>query len=100
MYDLKIYGKPAAELDALVNTVIIFSIWMKFGQQKCATLVVRRGKNIENEGINMLDEQLLQDLGEESHKYLGILETDEREDQDGILQTNKKSFTLETEWRK
>ena len=78
MDDLKLYGKSKEELEALVNTVRIFTsdIQMKFGLQKCATLVMRRGKKIEDEGISMPDGQLLQDLGEESYKYLGILEAD------------------------
>ena len=45
---------------------------MKFGLQKCATLVMRRGEKIEDEGIRMPDGQLIKDLGEESYKYLGI----------------------------
>ena len=78
MDDLKLYGKSKTELEALVNTVRIFTsdIQMKFGLQKCATLVMKRGKKIEDEGISMPDGQLLQDLGEESYKYLGILEAD------------------------
>ena len=78
MDDLKLYGKSKAELEALVNTVRIFTsdIQMKFGLQKCATLVMKRGKKIEDEGISMPDGQLLQDLGEESYKYLGVLEAD------------------------
>lgn len=62
----------------MVNTVRIFTsdIEMKFGLQKCATLVMKRGKKIEDEGISMPDGQVLQDLGDESYKYLGILEAD------------------------
>ena len=45
---------------------------MKFGLQKCATLVMRRGEKIEDEGIRMPDGQLIKDLGKESYKYLGI----------------------------
>ena len=61
-----------------MNTVRIFTgdIQIKFGLQKCATLVMRRGKKIEDDGISMLDEQVIEDLGEESYKYLEILEAD------------------------
>lgn len=78
MDDLKLYGKSKSELEALVNTVRIFTsdIQMKFGLQKCATVVLRRGKKIEDEGISMPDGQLIEDLGAESYKYLGILEAD------------------------
>ena len=46
MDDLKIYAKNQMELESLVNTVRIFSddIEMEFGLQKCAILVMKRGK--------------------------------------------------------
>ena len=78
MDDLKLYGKSKAELEALVNTVRIFTddIKMKFGLQKCATLVMKRGKKEEDAGIEMPDGQLMKDLGDGDYKYLGILEAD------------------------
>lgn len=78
MDDLKLYGKSKPELEALVNTARIFTrdVEMKFGLQKCATLVMKRGKKIEDTGITMPDEQVIKDLDEEPYKYLGVLETD------------------------
>jgi hypothetical protein len=78
MDDLKLYGKPKRELEALVSTVRVFTsdIKMRFGLQKCATLVMKRGKKVEDEGIKMPDGQMMEDLGEGSYKYLGILESD------------------------
>ena len=78
MDDLKLYGKSKAELEALVNTVRIFTddIKMRFGLEKCATLVMKRGKKIEDNGINLPDGKVMRDLGDESYKYLGVLEAD------------------------
>jgi hypothetical protein len=78
MDDLKLYGKSKTELEALVNTVRLFSedIRMKFGLQKCATLVMKRGKKVEDAGIRMPDGQMMKDLEEQSYKYLGVLEAD------------------------
>ena len=78
MDDLKLYGKSKNELESLVNTVRIFSedIKMKFGLQKCASVLMKRGKKVEDAGIQMPDGQLIQDLGNESYKYLGVLEAD------------------------
>ena len=46
MDDLKLYGKSEKEIDALVNTVRIFSgdINMNFGLNKCAKVTKIRGK--------------------------------------------------------
>ena len=55
MDDLKLYGKSTAELESLLNTVIIFSkdISMEFGFDKCATLAVTKGKVKETEGLHL-----------------------------------------------
>jgi hypothetical protein len=78
MDDLKLYGKSKADLEGMVNTVRIFSddIRMKFGLQKCATMLMKRGKKIEDDGIRMPDGQMMEDLGSEAYKYLGVLEAD------------------------
>jgi hypothetical protein len=46
MDDLKLYGQKEREIDSLINTVRIFKddIGMKFVLEKCARLVVERGK--------------------------------------------------------
>ena len=46
MDDLKLYAKNDKEIDALVNTVRIFSkdINMEFGLEKCAKVTITRGK--------------------------------------------------------
>ena len=53
MNDLKLYSKSEKALDSLIQTIRIFSedIGMKFGIDKCAMLVVKRGKTVKSDGI-------------------------------------------------
>ena len=53
MNDLKLYSKSEKALDSLIQTVRIFSedIGMQFGIDKCAMLVVKRGKTVKSDGI-------------------------------------------------
>ena len=53
MNDLKLYSKSEKTLDFLIQTVRIFSedIGMQFGIDKCAMLVVKRGKTVKSDGI-------------------------------------------------
>lgn len=62
----------------MVNTIRILTsdIQIKFKLLKWAMMVTTRSKKIANEGISMPDTQLIQELGEESYKYLGILEAE------------------------
>ena len=55
MDDLKLYGKSEKQVDTLLNTVRIFSqdIGLQFGINKCAVLVLKRGKVVRCEGIEM-----------------------------------------------
>lgn len=78
MDDLKIYGKTKDDLEALMNTVRIYTedIRMRFGISKCATIVMKRGKKVEDQGIEMPGGTVIEDLGEGAYKYLGVLEAD------------------------
>ena len=79
MDDLKLYGKSEKQVDTLLNTVRVFSqdIGMQFGINKCAVLVLKRGKVVRCEGIEMPNNQVIKSLGEgEGYKYLGMLEAD------------------------
>ena len=48
MDDLKLYAKSQRELDSLIQTVKIFydDVGMVFGLDKCAVLVLKRGKMV------------------------------------------------------
>ena len=53
MDDLKLYEKSERELDSVIQTLRIFSfsydVGMVFGLDKCAVLVLKRGKMIQTE---------------------------------------------------
>ena len=77
MDDLKLYEKSKTELAAFVNTVRIFTSDIQMGCRSVPHWLCK-----EDEVISMPDGQLLQDLGEESYKYLGIPEADMMKMQD------------------
>ena len=77
--DLKLYSRSEKGLDSLVQTVRVFSedIGMEFGIEKCAMLVMEKGKIVKSVGIELPDVKVIKSLQEgESYKYLGILEAD------------------------
>ena len=62
-------------MDSLVQTVRVFSedIGMKFGIEKCAMLVIEKGKIVKSVGIELPDGEVIKSLQEgESYKYLRI----------------------------
>ena len=65
---------------------------MDFGVTKCANLVVKRGKPIE-EGIKLPDGREIKNLGKgDSYKYLGVLESDEFKRGDMKKELTKEYF--------
>ena len=79
MDDLKLYSRSEKGLDSLVQTVPVFSedIGMEFGIEKCAMLVMEKGKIVKSVGVELPDGKVIKSLQEgESYKYLGILEAD------------------------
>ena len=79
MADLKLYSQRDKGLDSLVQTVRVFSEdkGMEFGIEKCAMLVMEKGKIVNSVGIELPDGKVIKSLQEgESYKYLGILEAD------------------------
>ena len=80
MDGLKLYSRSEKGLDALVQTARVFSedIGMDFGIEKCATLLMEKGKIVKSVGIEFPDGRVIKTLQEgESYKYLGILEADQ-----------------------
>ena len=66
-------------MDSLVETFGVFSedIGMQFCIEKCAMLVMEKGKIVKAVGIELPDAKVVKSLQEgESYKYLGILEAD------------------------
>ena len=66
MDDLKLYSRSEKGLDSLVQTVRVFSedIGMKFGIEKCATLVMEKGKIVKSVGIGLPDGKVIKSLQE------------------------------------
>ena len=79
MDDLKMYSQSEKGLDSLVQTVHVFSedIGMEFGIEKCAMLVMEKGKIVKSVGIELPGGKVIKSLQEgENYKYLGIFEVD------------------------
>ena len=73
MDDLKLYAKNEKGLESLVQTARIFNddLGMKFGIDKCATLVLKWGKITKFDGISLPDRRVMKSLIEEAgYKYL------------------------------
>ena len=80
-------------MDSLVQTVRVFSedIGMKFGIEKCAMLVMEKGKIVKSVGIELPDGQVVKSFQEGgSYKYLGILDADKFLEQKIKLNVSKE----------
>lgn len=79
MDDLKLFAKSEKGIESLIHTVRVFSsdIGMHFGIDKCATLVLHRGKTKQSNGISLPTGKDIESLDENAgYRYLGILESD------------------------
>ena len=77
--DIKLFAKNEKELETLIHTVRIYrqDIGMEFGIEKCALLVMKRGKRHITDGIEQPNQEKIRTLAEnETYKYLRILEAD------------------------
>ena len=93
MDDLKLYSRSEKGLDSLVQRVPVFSedIGMEFGIEKCAMLVMEKGKTVKSVGIELPNGNVIKSLQEdESYKYLGILEADTFSEQKMKLNVSKE----------
>ena len=56
----------------------IFSddVGMAFGLDKCVVLVLKRGKVVRTEGIELPDEKRMREVNLDGYKYLGKLQLD------------------------
>ena len=83
-----------------------FDIGMEFDIEKCAMLVIEKGKIVKSVGIELPDGKVIKSLQEgESYKYLGILEADRFLGEEMKLKVSreyfrrlKKSFEVKIEW--
>ena len=92
---LKLYSRSEKGLDSLEQIVRVFSedIGMEFGIEKCAMLVMEKGKIVKSVGIELPDGKVIKSLQEgESFKYLGILEADKFLEEKMKLHVSKEYF--------
>ena len=95
MDDLKLYSCNKKELDSLVQTIRIFSkdIEMEFSIEKCAMLVIEKGKIVKSVGIELPDGKVIKSLQEDgSYKYLGILGAEIFLGEEMKLKVSKEDF--------
>ena len=61
---LKIFAKSKRELNGLISKVKILSndIGMKFGIKKIGVLVLKRGKVVSSEGVEMPDDERIKEV--------------------------------------
>ena len=80
MDDLKVYGKNQNQVDTLVKTiwVVTTDMRMEFGINKCAMLIMKRGKLKHSKGITLPDNLQIRGMKEDDdgYKYLGVLEVE------------------------
>ena len=76
--DLKLYHKSEEQTNTLVRTVCLFStnISMEFGIKKCGILIMKRGKIVKTEMINLPDGEVMRQVGQEGYTYFSIIELD------------------------
>ena len=80
MGDLKLYSKSEKALHSVIETVKIFSqdIRIQFAIDKCAMLVMKKGKIVKSDDIQFPNDKVIKSLEEgESYQYLGVLEVNE-----------------------
>ena len=76
---LKLYSRNEKELDSLVQTKrgFIEDIEIDFGIEKCAMVVIDKGKIVKSVGIELPDGKAIKSIQEgESYKHLETLEAD------------------------
>ena len=66
MDDLKFYSTSKRALDSLIQAVRIFSqdIGMQFWIDKCAMLVMKKGKILKSDGTELPNEKVIKSLEE------------------------------------
>lgn len=91
MDDLKLYARRDKEVESLLHTVRVCSadFGMEFGVAKCAQVIVKRGKVVLSDGIELPDGQVIRGLDAgDSYRYLGFAECF------GICQAEAKNAVL------
>ena len=79
MDDMKLFGRSSVEIDKLVSIIYLVSadMWMEFGIRKCSVLVLKKGRVVDSDGVQLPNGGRMQSVEEEGYKYLGILEVND-----------------------
>ena len=66
MDDFKLYSRSEKGLDSLVQTVRVFSedVGIEFGIEKCAMLLMEKGKIVKSVGIELPNGKVIKSLQE------------------------------------
>ena len=72
------YASSQRELDSLVRTVESYStdIGMEFGIDKCKVFVVKDGKQVRSDGVELPCGEVMKDVDESGCMYLGVLQAE------------------------
>ena len=75
MDDLKLFGKSDNQIDILLKTVFTFSddIGMEFGLKKCGVVILKKGKLVKFDGIQLPNDEIMKEVDENGYTYFGIL---------------------------
>ena len=52
---------------------------MEFGIKKCGTIILKRGKVVRSDGLELLSGEKIKEIAENGYKYQGITEYDKIE---------------------
>ena len=76
--DLMLYARSDSKLDSFTQTMGIFSddSGMIFSLEKCAVLVLIRGKMVRTEEIELPDGKHMREVQLDGYKYLGVFQFD------------------------
>ena len=79
MDDMKLFGRLSVEIDKLVSTVCLVraDMRMEFGITKSGVLVLKKGKVVDSDDVQLPNGERMQSVEEKGYKYLGILEADD-----------------------
>ena len=75
----KLFGKSDDQIDYLVQTMLAFSedIGREFGLKKCGVVILKKGKLVNFDRVHLPNQEIMKEVDENGHTYLGILELDE-----------------------
>ena len=99
MDDLKLFSKNEEQIESLIQTTHIFStdIGMEFGIKKCGVLILKRGKIVRCDGIELPTDELIKEVEQDGYTYLGIVELDkvkEKEMKEKTIREYKRRLRL------